>query len=127
MAVECTVAIPIGIRRNFRNGVNVASFDVASEGIRVGVMKSVLSFSTVPGGALAIIDANHPSEFVQIPYLQQAEECDSNFKVRKGTNTTKKKKKKKSQKKGIQIQTNNTHSTPSNCREKNVPKSDGKK
>lgn len=81
MAVEGAVAIPVGIRRGFRNGVNVASFDVAGDGVGVGVVEGVPSFLAVPGGALAIVDTDDASVFVQIPYLQQAE-SSSNFEVR---------------------------------------------
>lgn len=73
MAVESAVSVPVGIRCDFRNGVNVAAFDVTSDGIGVGVVECVLSFLAVPGSTLAIVDADDTGEFVQIPYLQQAE------------------------------------------------------
>lgn len=69
MAVEGAVAVPVGIHGGFRDGVNVAAFDVAGDGVRIGVVESVLSFLSVPGGALAIVDADDAGEFVQIPYL----------------------------------------------------------
>lgn len=69
MAVESAVSVPVGIRCDFRNGVNITSFDVTSDGIGIGVVECVLSFLAVPSSALAIVDADDAGEFVQIPYL----------------------------------------------------------
>ncbi|BAT76313.1 hypothetical protein VIGAN_01429500 [Vigna angularis var. angularis] len=70
VSVQRAITVPIAITGSLRNQMHITTSHKPSDGSRTRVMKRILPLSRTPRSPLAVINSQHPSELVHVPYFQ---------------------------------------------------------